>query len=72
MEAVLESTGAVLESTYTTFDAIPAGGTVTSNVAFLTVSTNYDESQVIRVTLDIDNQIAESNENDNTSSDGTR
>ena len=72
VEAVLESTGAVLESTYTTFDAIPAGGTVTSNVAFLTVSTNYDEPQVIRVTLDIDNQIAESNENDNTSSDGTR
>ncbi len=70
IEAVLVSTGAVLETTETIFSAIPAGGSVTAS-AFITVGTNFDELQRIRATVDTDNQVAESNENDNSSDVGT-
>lgn len=71
IEAILISNGSVLESTETVFGAIPAGGTTTSAVAHLTVKTNFDELQRIRVTVDSLGQIAESNEDDNASASGT-
>lgn len=70
IEAVLVSTGAVLETTETIFGAIPAGGSVTAS-AFITVGTNFDELQRIRATVDTDNQVGESNESDNSSDVGT-
>ncbi len=70
VEAVLVSTGAVLESTVTIFGPIAAGSQETVS-ASLTVATNYDELQRIRVTLDTDGQVAENNENDNRTDQGT-
>jgi CARDB/Bacterial Ig domain len=70
VEAVLVSSGAVLESTVTIFGPIAAGAQATAS-ASITVGTNFDELQRIRVTVDIDGQVAESNENDNTTDTGT-
>jgi len=70
IEAVLVSSGATLETTETVFGAVPAGGSTTAS-AFITVSTNFDELQRIRATVDTNNQVAESNENDNASDTGT-
>lgn len=71
IEAILVSTGATLESTYVTFDAVPAGGSVTTGTAFITVGTNFDELQRIRATVDVDGTITESNESDNVAEGGT-
>ena len=70
VEAILVSSGAVLESTATIFGPIAAGAQQTAS-ANITVGTNFDELQRIRVTVDIDNQISENNEGDNSSSTGT-
>ncbi len=70
VEAVLVSSGAVLESTATIFGPIAAGSQETAS-ANITVGTNYDELQRIRVTVDVDSQVAENNESDNTSDAGT-
>jgi hypothetical protein len=70
IEAVLVSTGAVLESTVTIFGPIAAGSQETASAA-ITVGTNYDELQRIRVSLDVDGQVAENNEDDNVSDSGT-
>ena len=66
MEAILKSTSEVLESAVTVFPAIAAGGTFTAS-ASLTVGIHYNETQSIRVTVDIPNQVDESNEDDNVS-----
>jgi len=71
VEAILETTGAVLETTETIFGAIEAGKQQTAS-AFITVSTNFAEPQFIRVTVDSENQIDESNESDNVSEGNTR
>lgn len=70
VEAVLVSTGAVLESTVTIFGAIAAGSQETASAA-LSVGTNYDELQRIRVSVDVDSQVAENNETDNVTDMGT-
>ena len=65
IQAVLASSGAVLETTESVFGQVPAGGTATAQAA-LTVSVNYSELQRIVVEVDSDGQITESNENNNT------
>jgi hypothetical protein len=70
IEAILVSTGAVLESTVTIFGPITAGSQETAS-AKITVGTNFAELQRIRVTVDTDGQVAENNEGDNTSDAGT-
>jgi len=70
VEAILVSTGGTLESTETVFGAIPAGGSASAD-AVITVSTNFDELQRIRATVDVGNAIAESNEGDNATDVGT-
>ena len=70
VEAVLVSSGAVLESTTTIFGPIAAGAQQTAS-ANITVGTNYAELQRIRVTVDIDGQVAENNEGDNMKDTGT-
>jgi|GEM_PF-445776 len=64
VEAVLLSSGAVLESTETIFQQLQPGQQITTS-AFITVSINTNEAQRIRVLADANNQIAESNESDN-------
>lgn len=68
VEAILLSSGAVLESTETIFGTLGAGAQTTVS-AYITVSVNTNESQRIRVYVDSNNQIAESNENDNSRDD---
>jgi uncharacterized protein YraI len=70
VEAILQSTGQVLESTETAFGPLDPGQQATYS-AFLTVSTYIDEGQQIRATVDINNQVAESNESDNTGTPGS-
>ena len=70
IEAVLNSTGAVLETTETIFGPIAAGSQETTS-AFITVSTNFAELQKIRATVDVDGQVAENNESDNVSDSNT-
>lgn len=71
IQAILESSGQVLETTETIFGPIAAGQQQTTS-AFITVSTNFAEAQFIRATIDVDGQVAENNENDNVSEANTR
>ena len=58
--------GQVLERTETVFPPLDPNGGQHVAEAFLTVSTNVDELHRTRVTVDHRNEIAESNENNNT------
>lgn len=68
IQAILNSTGAVLETTRTVFPVIAPGQQVTVS-AFITVSVNTNETQHLVVRIDVDNQVTESDENDNTRND---
>ena len=56
--------GAVTETRAPVPD-LPGGGEATIDGVFLTVETNFDTRHRIEVVLDANNEIAESNENDN-------
>ena len=68
VQAILVSSGAVLETTQTAFPALAAGESRVSS-AFITVNSNSGEEQVIRAVVDFNAQVAESNENDNMGND---
>ena len=70
VSAVLVSSGGTLASTSTTFPPLAPGQQHTAS-AFLTVTTNTNEQQRIAATVDSSNQVAESDESDNSSSAGT-
>ena len=67
VQAILVSTGAVLESTVTVFPDLAPGQSHTAGAA-LTVGTNFDELQRITARVDSDNVVRENDENDNTAS----
>lgn len=52
-------------TTTAAFPAVPAGGSVTVNQVFLTVTTNYAEAHQTRVTVDPNNLIPESDKSNN-------
>ena len=67
---ILASDGRELGSTNTVFPALQPGASYTAG-ASLAINIHHSELQRIAATVDSDNRIPESNENDNTRSDGT-
>lgn len=70
VEAVRVSDNQVIATTETIFTPIAAGDNQTV-VAYITVSSYIGEEQIIRVTVDSTNQVAESNEDDNVTFEGS-